>query len=310
MPDVAVHASFGREVLSSLPAALREEILSEPYTFGLFGPDPWFMHKPWLTRQGRGRQMHTTKPGAFLTALLRRTRAASSCRAELFSYLAGFFCHYALDSITHPYVIWVTADEYVFPRSHMSLEHALDIRQMERDGFWGTAHPVTRHYYPRLRLPAVMREDLDAVFEDVYGWKHCRRALNRSGRLYRFCYRLMESTRGFPAWLAGRTKEKSSLRSMIYCKSFFLSRDPENTEHRPWKHPFDPSLSFSDSFPELREKARARAVELIVAAWDYLNSEEKNEAEIASLIGNNSYLSGLPADDPRNSSVPSLLPTE
>ncbi|MBP5728396.1 MAG: hypothetical protein J6Y48_15105, partial [Clostridia bacterium] len=99
MPDVAVHASFGREVLSSLPEEVRETIVSEPYTFALFGPDVWFMHKPWRRREGRGRRMHTTKTGLFLSSLLRRA-AVSASRKELFSYLAGFFCHYALDSTT------------------------------------------------------------------------------------------------------------------------------------------------------------------------------------------------------------------
>ena len=78
----------------------------------------------------RGRMMHTTRPGAFLMALLRRVRP-STCPGEMFSYLAGFLCHYALDSSTHPYIIWFTTKEQVFPRSHMSLEHALDAVEMK-----------------------------------------------------------------------------------------------------------------------------------------------------------------------------------
>ena len=59
MPDVAVHAAFGREILASLPEEVREYLLPEPYTFALFGPDIWFMYKPWLRREGRGRRMLT-----------------------------------------------------------------------------------------------------------------------------------------------------------------------------------------------------------------------------------------------------------
>ena len=114
VPDIAVHASFGEEVLSSLPPEVRESIRPEPYTFALFGPDLWFMHQPWRRRQGRGRRMHTTRMGAFLLSLLRRARTAP-CREEMFSYLAGFLCHYALDSTAHPYVIYVTTEEHHFP---------------------------------------------------------------------------------------------------------------------------------------------------------------------------------------------------
>ena len=308
MPDVVVHAAFGREVLASLPEEIREYLLPDPYTFALFGPDPWFMYKPWHRREGRGRRMHTGKPGLFLSSLLRQA-GNSDARREMFSYLSGFLCHYALDSIAHPYIIYVTAEERVFPRSHMSLEHALDAYEIRRGGYGAEKHPVTKHYYLLVRLPESLRPDLDAVFEEVYGWKNCWKALNRSCRRYRLCYRFLENPRGLAARLARLTK-RDVLCSMAYSESQFLSADPENTEHRVWKHPFDPSLSFSDSFPELREKARQFAVQLITAAFRLLQYGEGTLESVSALIGNNSYLSGLPADDPRNYRVKSLLPPE
>ena len=308
MPDVAVHAAFGREVLASLPEEVREYLIPEPYTFALFGPDVWFMYKPWHRREGRGRRMHTGKPGLFLTTLLCRAESSAS-PVEMFSYLSGFLCHYALDSIAHPYIIYVTAEERVFPRSHMSLEHALDVVQFRRDGYENEKHPVTEHYYPRLRLPETLRQDLDAVFEDVYGWKNCWSALNRSCRRYRLCYRVLENPRGLAARIARRTK-RDVLCSLAYSESQFHSLDPENTEHRVWKHPFDPDQSFTDSFPELREKAGQFALQLIDAAYRLVRYGEGSVESISELIGNNSYLSGLPADDPRNYRVKSLLPPE
>ena len=308
MPDVAVHASFGREVLSSLPEEVRETIVSEPYTFALFGPDVWFMHKPWRRREGRGRRMHTTKTGLFLSSLLRRA-AVSASRKELFSYLAGFFCHYALDSICHPYIIWITAEERVFPRSHMSLEHALDMAEIRRNGYEKEKHPVTEHYYPRLRLPECLRQDLDTVFEQVYGWKNCWTELNRSFRRYRLCYRFLEKPRGIAARAAGLTK-LDVLRSLAYAESQFLDLDPENTEHRVWHHPYDPEQESCESFPELREKARLYAVRLIEASYRLLFLGEGTDESVAALIGSSSYLSGLPVDDPRNLRVSSLLPSE
>ena len=306
MPEAVVHASFGQEVLSSLAPEIRDAVVDVPYRFALFGPDVWFMYQPWLRREGRGRRMHTTLTGEFLNALIRRART-SACRPEMFSYLAGFLCHYALDSITHPYIIYVTTQEHCFPRSHMNMEHALDIQQMRRDGVWGESHPVTGHYYPHIRLPECMESDLNEVFASVYGWPGCRKDLNRSFLLYRHCYRLLENPRGFASRLARLTGIRV-LKSLAYSESAFLSLDAENLEHRIWKHPFDPSLSFSDSFPELREKALRLAVSLIESVWRYLWLGEGTEESLAALIGSNSYLSGLPADDPRNRNVPSLMP--
>ena len=306
MPDPVVHVSFGREVLASLPEEVREALVPEPYHFALFGPDVWFLYKPFGRHESRGRRMHTTKPGLFLRSLLERARL-SACRAELFSYLSGFLCHYALDSTAHPYVIHVTADQYVFPRSHMSLEHALDAAVMRRDGCWGASHPVTDHYFPRLQLPESIQPDLDAVFEKVYGWRTCWSDMNRACLRYRLCFRIMENPRGFAAFLARLTKN-AALCSLMYSESFFHDRDPENEAHRKWTHPFDSTVSFSESFPELREKARQFAVRLITAAWQYLYRGEGSAESFAALAGDRSYLSGLPSTDPRNLTVPSMLP--
>lgn len=307
MPDAAVHASFGRDVFASLSPEVRSVIHSEPWTFGLFGPDLWFMHKPWQRREGRGRQMHTTRPGAFLSALLERAKS-SSHREELFSWLAGFLCHYALDSITHPYIIYVTTEKYHYPRCHMSFEHELDMRQISRDSVRDTKHPVTEHYFPRVSLPKGIKEDVDAVFEKVYGWKNGWKQFNRSGHRYRLVYRLLENPSGLTARLARKTKHPL-LRSLAYSESHFRDKDVENAEHRTWNHSHDHSLTFTDSFPEMREKARLLAVNLIESSYRYLWQNQGTAEEIASLIGNNSYLSGLPADDPRNLNVKSLLPS-
>jgi len=306
MPDPTVHASFGREVLASLPEEVRDALMPDPYTFALFGPDVWFLYKPFGNHESRGRMMHTTKPGAFLMSLVRRARVAP-CGRELFSYLAGFLCHYALDSTAHPYVIFLTAEEYVFPRSHMSLEHALDAEVMRRDGHWGKPHPVTDYYFPRVQLPEAMRADLDAVYGETYGWTNCWADMNRCCLRFRRCFRIMENPRGFAARLARVTK-KPVLRSLIYSESFFHGLDPENNGHRPWRHPFDPSIRSTESFPDLREKARAFAVSAITAAWRYLRWGEGTEESLAALIGDRSYLSGLPSGDPRNLRVKSMLP--
>ena len=205
MPDVAVHAAFGRDVFSSLSPEIRQVIRPQPWTFGLFGPDLWFMYKPWRRREGRGRRMHTTRPGAFLTGL----------------------------------------------------------------GLDGTRHPITEHYFPDVRLPADIKADVDAVFEEVYGWKGGWKAINRSCRLYRRCYRLLESPSGATAKLARRMKHPL-LRSLAVTESHFRGMDVENTAHRVWHHSHDETLTFTDSFHELRERARLRAVELIEASFRYL----------------------------------------
>ncbi len=308
MPDAAVHAAFGQEVLARLDHEISDRIREIPYTFALFGPDVWFMYQPWKRREGRGRRMHTTRTGEFLTALARQAKM-SRHPEEMFSYLAGFLCHYALDAETHPYIIHVTEQKRKIPRGHMSFEHTLDRLEMERAGFRDEKHPVTDHYYPRLRLPECMREDIDAVYREVYGWHRCWTALNASCARYRMCYRLQENPDGILARLARITRHPV-LNALAYATSPFDGTDVENAGHAEWVHSHEPSAVYTSDFSELKAAARRNALEMIAASYRYVFRSEISEEELSGRIGCRSYLSGLPVDDPRNAAIPSLLPPQ
>lgn len=308
MPDIVVHAAFGREVKQALPEEIREKLVSDPYTFALFGPDLWFLYQPWKRREGRGRRMHTTKPGAFLMAIADRVKVSAAPDA-LFSYLAGFLCHYALDSVTHPYIIHITEEKYDFPRCHMSFEHSLDMEELRRAGLAESRHAITEAYFPKCRLPESIRTDIDFVFESVYGWKNCWSALNQSCRRHHMIYRVIENPKGMFSRLT-RVTRHPRLKSFSYSESHFNHIDVENNEKREWTHSHEPSVSSVATFSELRAEALQLAVRMISAAYRYLFLSEITREELAEIIGNRSYLSGLDADDPRNLRFPSLLPPQ
>ena len=306
MPDTAVHASFGQEVLRSLDGRVRETIVSAPYQIALFGPDLWFVRFPAGKHGKRGRRMHTDRTGDFLCALARHARDGS-CPETMFSYLAGFLCHYALDAATHPYVIRKTTGEGVPSGAHRAFEHTLDILELQRLGLWEGRHPLTRSLMPRLRLPREMREDLDAAYREVYGWKNSYRELNRLYPLFRFLYARMENPKGLAAFLA-RLTGKPVFRSLAYSESWYNGTDVENSGGETWIHSYDESRHSAATFAHLREQARERAVTLINACYRYIILREIGDAELRELIGSDSYLSGLPVRDPRNWNVSSLLP--
>lgn len=308
MPDIVQHHAFGTEVRETLAPEIREYLAEQPYIFALYGPDPWFMYRPVKPRQGRGRRMHTTRTGEFLRALALQAKTGTAPR-ETFSYLAGFLCHYALDSHAHPYIIWRTTQTWPTKGAHRDMEHALDAARLKREGRWGEKHPVTDYHLPKIRLPRAMAEDLDAVYGRIYGWKNLRRALNGCYRRLRMVYRVMENPRGI-AVRVNKAKHSPSLRSYSYASSDFLERDVENLAHDVWQAPFNPEQSSTESFPELYEKAKAEAVRMITDCWRFAREGTLSEEELRASLGNRSYLSGLDWDDPRNYSVPSLRPPE
>ena len=306
MPDVVFHSDFGRDVRQALPDDIRSRLEDTPYTFALFGPDAWFMYQPWMRQEGRGRRMHTTRPGAFLMALADRAASLESPDA-LFSYLSGFICHYAMDAACHPYIIWKTEFETKFPRGHMSFEHSMDYRKLLRDGRWRGRHPITSQFLPRIRLPKSIRADIDDIYLEIYGWKNCWSALNAGWRRFRLAYRIIEKENGWFTRFA-RLSGNARLKSLTYTLSHFNDADVENESPAPWHHSHDDSIVSTASFAELRAEALENALEMIGAAYRYVYHAGISREELAELIGNRSYLSGLPADDPRNLKIPSLLP--
>ena len=308
MPDVAMHHAFGQEIRDLLPKEIQKELRETAFVFALYGPDLWFMYRPGKTRQGRGRRMHTTKTGAFLTALAERARNGKA-KEEVFSYLAGFLCHYALDSTAHPYIIWQTTETWPTKRAHRDMEHALDAKLLMREGIWQEQHPVTDHHFPLLRLPESMEEDLNRVYLEIYGWEQARALLNRCYGRYRWLYRVMENPRSFPGLLATLIPTHR-FRSVSYPKSAFLNLDVENLTNTAWHQAFAPDMTSTESFPELYAKAREEAVRMITDAWSYARKGTVSAEALKVSLGNRSYLSGLDVDDPRNRLVPSLMPPD
>ncbi len=306
MPDCAAHYLFGQEVRERLSPEIRDRLLDTPYTFALYGPDIWFMYQIWKRRQGRGRRMHTTKTGAFLLALADRAKEGQA-REEAFSYLAGFLCHYALDGTAHPYIVWETTRTWPTKRAHRDFEHALDISLLTKKGVWGEKHPLTDHYFPSLRLPESLGPELEAAYGQVYGWKNVRDALNRCYRMYRMLYREMEKPVSFLTGLV-RIMPTDGMKSIPYIRSAFLERDVENEKHRTWQAPYSGGFTSTESFADLWGKAREEAVRMIGACRAYAFGGTMNREELAKVIGNRSYLSGLDVEDPRNLELYSLRP--
>lgn len=309
MPDVVVHYAMGQQTKMLLAPEIREKIRETPFTVGFFGPDPWFMYKPWQHGYGRGRTMHTRNTGAFLKGLADEARVhrGSEQGELLFSYLAGFMCHYMMDAAAHPYIIWKTSTLDSRSQAHRAFEHTLDLLEMERAGRGEGKHPITEYYVPKLKLPEEMKEGLDRVYLRIYGWKKAWKRANQCYNLFRKLYRMIENPKGLPAWLPGH-RESNFLKGFSYPESFYNGEDVENNSHREWHNAYDPESVSRKDFAEMRREAAEKAAGMIAAARSYMDGTGTDREALAKAIGNYSYLSGLDAEDPRNMSVPGMGP--
>lgn len=134
MPAFYTHAKFGEKVLATLDAELQEAVNKYPelYFIGLQGPDILFYYRGYksnhVTKTGFGQ--HDKKGKVFFEPAIDAARKSKNPEAS-FSYLAGFICHFTLDSQCHPYIDVVERETGL---SHAEIECEEDRYLMVNDG--------------------------------------------------------------------------------------------------------------------------------------------------------------------------------
>lgn len=309
MPGFATHDLFGREVYRalqdpSLRCCIRRHTAS--YRLGLQGPDLFYYNLPLLQMhdcRNIGSFMHKHDTNRFFACAERvlwalpAGREQDSCRA----YLMGFLCHYALDSLCHPFVYGRTGfdpngvDKYYYSR-HAELENAIDQSLL---AYFRAARVLDLHEEAVFSLPKADRlavsKFMSASCREAFGRYFrcgsffitprflrltidlgrvsCRLLRDPKKRKYRFLYRV-ESVFS----LSHLASDKLTLE---YPRRF---ADCLNLRRRPWKNPWDASLH-CDTFLDLFRQA----VKLSLTLLTSLNTDS-----FLSVVGNRSYHSGLP----------------
>ena len=251
MPDIIVHTNFGAQVLERLSIDVDRAI----YDFGLVGPDPYLFYRFYIApfRHHANRYssiMHRKHTGDFLIELIKRGKDDP----KVFSYAAGFLCHYALDSTTHPYINRKAKGS--FPM-HMAIEHRLDRM---------TGKKVRIPPF----LPASMKEAVGGAITKIYGWDDAWEKLRQGHRDMKPFYAIVTDQSGLLDMFASKTHTKLALIS-------YRSKVIDDMDLR--------------GFYPLYHRAVEDAVRFIKAAHDY-TQDRIDEATLRAIIGNRSYIDG------------------
>ena len=174
MPSTYAHRYFGEEVRSQLTGRAAEIIdyKRELFDIGLHGPDILFYHKPLLYNQVNqlGRDMHREKGSRFFTDVKPLIETNDDTDGAL-SNIRGFICHFALDSVCHPYVDDAIRQTGV---PHMEIEAEFDKMLIRRDGFDPWALDSASHLHSSAQsskviapLLGVSERDADIAVKDM-----------------------------------------------------------------------------------------------------------------------------------------------
>lgn len=148
MPASYAHYRFGAALIPRLPPELRQTVrrFRQLYDVGLHGPDVFLYFSPaFPTAVGKlSKKYHTQSGKVFFERVCRMVRMERSEGAM--AYLCGVLAHYALDSLSHPFVNRMAEQG---PASHTEIEAEFDRFLLETDG---KIPPHTQDFSTHMRL--------------------------------------------------------------------------------------------------------------------------------------------------------------
>lgn len=303
MPAILTHDLFGRGLLEDVSQLLGLRSLDERDAFllGNQGPDPLFylvvdpLMRKWSPL---GNRMHDGSAAELLLAMREAyLRLDGHERQVARAYVAGFACHWLLDSTVHPLVYWwqhalTSAGVPGLDASAGSKVHAEIERDLDEAVLFSLAGRTVERWVPHERTLAATRSALaaiDKLYFYVALWVYDKpidpRTFSTAVIEFRLAQRLFDSPRGRKRQVLG-TVERLATRSpfSLVCAMSHRARPDEtsafdNREHATWENPFTGERS-NASFRDLWESARDRALPTVDVL---LRSDELDLAGVRAL---------------------------
>ena len=255
MPDIVAHNAMGKSVLSQLEPEISNLIDYDVFCFSVMGPDPYIFYRFFAPRfrhgiNKRSAIMHETKTKEFLVELAKRSQSR-----EVFSFLAGFLCHYALDSTAHPFI---NEAANFRGQMHVAIEHRLDVLELNRQG-------KQRRDIMELFSADPGLTEVKAVLKKVYGW---------DDDYFRISYHHMKLYH----WFA---KDQHGL------LLFLLEKTKKSRVCHSYQNRLADGIDLSP-FNKLEEDAVELGIRLITSAYRF-RAKQIEEEELVRILGSKSY---------------------
>ena len=298
---------YAHERVAKRAAELIESTAAErPAAFltGAEGPDPMFFHGFWRCKargfsfRKLGLHLHAVRCPEFLWELI--AGAETSVQK---AYTLGFFTHYALDQILHPYIYdqCRKGQNFGYTGGHGVLEQAIDATLYLKDtgARWGMEPPMKD--FGVFLIDKQEEKEIDellcgAVYRAYAPLRVARGQFREAFRHLRLGKRFISHPTSF------KRKLWRGLEKTLHMKNLLTSRcaptvlptcDYMNLSHREWRDAQAPDVPRRDSVYELLDRAERRAAEYmdcVQGVWD----GTRTKAELFALMKNRSYNSDAP----------------
>lgn len=316
MPGYDTHYLFGIKTYRNLPegnikAAIRRK--KDAYVLGMLGPDIFFYYATEVVaiRKNLGSVMHTQRTDKFLRAMIQYVEALEPSKNSVeLAYLCGFLTHYYLDVKCHPYVYWRT--DYLNKRAdylekHYQYENDIDVALLR------IMRNTTPYEFAKISQIKIQGRDTERVCKMLhYAIHRTYRKSNITVSGIWFSILSVEKEQMFLRKGSHGIKNAIGVVEEIFMGQMYLallipgvdkeiSEDPLNLKHEKWENPWNRSLKYTDSVPEMMETAAEDFSIAMHLLEDYLfmfRGDKQVYQTLIKRIGRNSYHSGLDCELP------------
>lgn len=314
MPATVTHAYFAKDVLDILPATIKDKIDADRIKMFGQSTDALMFYNLFSILPGRDIRhfhyfFHDNKTHDYFINLIRYIKVNKlDDDKDVCSFLAGFICHYVLDSTIHPYIIYKTGkfdktnkNTYKYNNVHAFMETFLDNDMINRrDGTNPYKYNIGKECFNLKPFSHKLDKTIDFSFYKTYeidnmskiyykSLKQMKNALMVFRRdphgIKKNIYKMVDTFT--PKW--AYRFEAISYHYPLVDKHNFL-----NSDNKLWRNPTTYSMTSHESFIDLYLKAVKHAQVLICASFDYIND---SAIDIDKLFSNKSYYSGLDCYD-------------
>lgn len=319
MPDTITHYLFGLDTSKHIHSSPLYPIIKTHrslFFVGLQGPDPMYYHDTHKKENFHyvGKVMHQEKTADFLISCLTFAKQHIddvSIYDPLMSYISGLICHYVLDSMTHPYIFYLSGryiednpDTHAYKGLHKKIEVAIDSLLL-KSKFGLDAHKfrIHQHVLKLHKVPSFIVDLYDNVLFNVYAIKNGGTIFKDSYKAFRKYYGLTYDPVGMKKALASTVTSilpgdlSSYADSFSYYKCTDEFVDYLNLKKSVWLHPVTGTV-YTFSFEDLIHNALKVSSKLLLAGYAYTQSTLTLE-DLTEIMPNVSYLTGLPWQDQR-----------
>lgn len=298
MPAILTHDFFGRDVCEDVSQLLSFRSIDETDAFllGNQGPDPLFylIVNPAMSDWAKlGNLMHSKRTASLLLAMREACDLLQGRdRAVARAYVAGFACHWQLDSTVHPLVYYwqyglTSVGVEGLDESSGSYVHAEIERDYDEMVLYAHTGRTVEHYRPHERVLTASQHVLE-IIDSLYSYSAQRvyrlaaePTVYSSGvRAFRLCQAVLDSPEGYKRSIVGGLERAvtgspySIVCAMSHRARAEATSDFDNREHYEWANPATgekSTESFQDIYARASKQALTTVSELILTPDPDLN---------------------------------------